>query len=60
LRCLNIPTLRPHGLEMWIELKRGFPHVEEALRKGEREAGKSLPERVWSEWNAIPIGFDSP
>jgi hypothetical protein len=60
LRCLNIPTLRPHGLEMWVELKRGFPHAKEALTKGEEEAGKSFPERVWAEWNSIPIGFDSP
>ncbi|PPR71689.1 MAG: hypothetical protein CFH03_01938 [Alphaproteobacteria bacterium MarineAlpha3_Bin2] len=36
LRCLNVPELRPLGVEMWVELKRGFPHVEEALEIGRR------------------------
>ncbi len=59
LRCLNVPELRPFGLEMWAELKRGFPHVEEALKKGEEDKGEPFPERVWSEWKMIPVGFDS-
>ena len=59
LRCLNVPELRPLGLEMWAELKRGFPHVEEALKKGEEEKGESFPRRVGSEWKMIPVGFDS-
>ena len=59
LRCLNVPELRSLGLEMWTELKRGFPHVEEALKKGEEEKGEPFPGRVWSEWKMIPVGFDS-
>jgi len=57
LRCLNVPELRPLGLAMWAELKRGFAHVEEALKKGEEEKGEPFPERVWAEWKFIPVGF---
>ena len=60
LRCLNVPRLRPLGLEMWAELKRGFPHVEEALKKGEAEKGEVFPERVWAEWKFVPAGFGNP
>jgi hypothetical protein len=59
LRCLNVPELRPLGVEMWVELKRGFPHVEEALEKGEEEKGEPFPERVWAEWKSVPAGFDT-
>ena len=58
LRCLNVPELRPLGVEMWVELKRGFPHVKEALEKGE-EKGEPFPERVWAEWKSVPAGFDT-
>ncbi len=57
-RCLNVPELRPLGNELWAELKRGFPHVEEALKKGEAEKGEPFPERVWAEWSMIPAGLD--
>ena len=60
LRCLNVPELRPLGLDMWNELKRGFPHVEEALKNGEAEKGEPFPERVWAEWKMIPVGFGNP
>jgi len=46
LRCLNVPELRPLGVEMWVELKRGFPHVEEALEKGEAAQGMDLSGRA--------------
>ncbi len=58
LRCLNVPELRPLGVEMWSELRRGFPHVEDALRQGEKEKGESFPGRVWAEWKRIPAGFE--
>ncbi len=58
LRCLNVPELRPLGNELWTELKRGFPHVEDALKEGEAEKGESFPERVWAEWSMIPAGLD--
>ena len=57
LRCLNVPELRPLGVEMWSELRRGFSHVEDALRKGEAEKGEKFPDRVWSEWKKTPAGF---
>lgn len=60
LRCLNVPELRPLGLRMWAELRRGFPHVENALKKGEEEKGEPLPERVWAEWKSVPAGFGTP
>jgi len=59
LRCLNVPELRDLGTQMWVELRRGFPHVERALKKGEDEKGEPLSERVWAEWNTIPTGFES-
>ncbi len=58
LRCLNVPELRPLGYELWAELKRGFPHVEDALKEGEAEKGELFPERVWAEWSMIPAGLD--
>ena len=58
LRCLNVPELRPLGNDLWAELKRGFPHVEGALKEGEAEKGKPFPEWVWAEWGMIPAGLD--
>ncbi len=60
LRCLNVPQLRELGHQMWAELRRGFPHVEKALKKGEEEKGEPLPERVWVEWKSVPAGFGTP
>lgn len=58
LRSLNVPALLPLGREMWGELKRGFDHVEEALREGETRNGKPFDARVWNEWRLIPPGLD--
>jgi len=58
LRCLNLPELRPLGREMWGELKRGFPHAEEALDEGEERLGRKFDARVWAEWSAIPLGLE--
>lgn len=60
LRCLNVPELMPLGHEMWAELRRGFPHVEEALSAGEAEKGERFPERVWAEWCDVPAEFRAP
>jgi len=59
LRCLNVPELRGQGVNIWRELGRGFPHVKKALKRGKDEKGESFPKRVWTEWNAVPAGFDS-
>ena len=59
LRCLNVPGLRPLGRRMWVELARGFPHVEDALRIGEQEKGEPFPPRVWQEWGMVPSGLES-
>ncbi|MBC8338109.1 MAG: hypothetical protein ISR51_01205 [Rhodospirillales bacterium] len=59
LRCLNVPELRPFGLEMWRELRRGFPYVKDALKAGEKEKKERFPARVWLEWKMIPTGFDA-
>jgi len=58
LRCLNITELRPLGREMWGELKRGFPHAEEALDEGQERVGKPFEARVWEEWAMIPLGLE--
>ena len=58
LRCLNVPGLVPLGREMWAELARGFPHVEEALDEGEERNGRPFDARVWAEWRLIPPGLD--
>ena len=58
LRCLNVPGLRPLGRAMWVELARGFPHVESALEAGEAEKGEPFPPRVWKEWSLVPIGLE--
>ncbi len=60
LRCLNVPQLRELGVQMWAQLRRGFPHVEKALKKGEEEKGEPLRERVWAEWKSVPAGFGNP
>jgi hypothetical protein len=57
LRCLNVPELLPLGREMWAELRRGYPHVEEALREGEKRNGKPFDPRVREEWRTIPPGL---
>ncbi len=56
LRCLNVPELRPLGVEMWVELRRGLPYVKDALSEGEKEKGEPFPDRVWSEWKMTPAG----
>ncbi len=58
LRSLNVPDLLPLGREMWGELRRGFAHVEEALREGESRNGKPFDARAWKEWRLIPPGLD--
>lgn len=59
LRCLNMPELRPIGLAMWQELRRGFPYVKDALKAGEKEKNEEFPKRVWAEWKKIPTGFEA-
>lgn len=58
LRCLNVPGLDALGREMWAELTRGFPHVEEALDEGEERNGRRFDRRVWEEWHRIPPGLE--
>ncbi|MBT3358190.1 MAG: hypothetical protein HN403_01010 [Rhodospirillales bacterium] len=58
LRCLNVAELRPLGRELWGELKRGFPHAEEALDEGQERIGKPFEARVWEEWSMIPLGLE--
>ena len=58
LRSLNVAGLRPHGRALWAEMRRGFPHVAEALDEGEERRGKPFARRVWDEWRTIPIGLE--
>ena len=58
LRSLNVSDLRPLGRRLWAALKRGFPHVEAALKQGETEKGEPFDDRVWKEWRNIPVGLE--
>ncbi|MDE0538071.1 MAG: hypothetical protein OXH94_05005 [Rhodospirillales bacterium] len=58
LRCLNVAELRDLGRAIWGELERGFPHVEDKLKDGEKLKGEKFPARVWEEWRQIPAGLE--
>ena len=58
LRSLNVPDLRPLGCRLWAALRRGFPHVEAALKQGETDKGEPFDDRVWEEWRNIPVGLE--
>lgn len=58
LRCLNVPGLEDLGRQMWAELARGHPHVEEALDEGEERNGRPFDRRVWDEWRRVPPGLE--
>ncbi len=58
LRCLNVAELRDLGRALWAELERGFPHVEDKLKDGEKLKGEKFPARVWEEWRQIPAGLE--
>lgn len=58
LRCLNAAELRHLGRGIWAELARGTPHVERALKKGERNRDEPFPKRVWTEYKIIPAGME--
>ena len=60
LRCLNVPEMMPFGREMWAELRRGMPYVEQALKDGEQEKGETFPQQVWQQCRLVPLGLGWP
>ena len=57
LRCLSVQALWGLGRDMWVEMQRGMPHGEMALKQGEEEKGEPFLKRVWQEWQIIPKPF---
>jgi hypothetical protein len=58
LRALQFPELRLLGRQMWGELKRGFPHVFEALHFMEGTVGQPLPFGCLQASQFIPVGLE--
>lgn len=58
VRALNTPELRIYGREMWQELKRGFPYVDETLEQIRELSNKPLPTDIDEEIRFIPRGLE--
>lgn len=58
LRSFLYPELRLFGCQMWKELVKGFPFVEQTLIKIERE-NMPVPKEAYTEYNFIPIDLES-
>jgi hypothetical protein len=58
LRALQFPELRLLGRQMWVELKRGFPHVFEAFHFIEGTVGQPLPLGCLQASQFIPVGLE--
>lgn len=54
LRATKNPNIRMKGREMWGELARGFPHIEEGARLFEMMTGETLDLR---DAGTYPDGF---
>lgn len=58
VRALNTPEIRSLGREMWGELIRGFPFVDEPLEEMKRLVGNRLAEDLQYELMFIPRGLE--
>jgi hypothetical protein len=58
IRALNVPEIRFLGKEMWREIDRGFPYIEEEIENWNAISGENLPESFAAEARFIPIGLD--
>lgn len=58
VRALNVPEIRAHGREMWRQLERGFPYVEDALMGIQELVGERLPHNIGDELTFIPHGLE--
>ena len=61
LRALNAAELRDFGRVMWGELRRGFPHIENALQRTDQVFGFPRPESdqlPLDSFRFIPFGLE--
>jgi len=63
IRALNVPEIRILGREMWGQLERGFPYVEDALIyiqeiTDDRLRMHSFPQDISTELTFIPRGLE--
>ncbi len=62
LRALSSLELVPVGKEMWVELKRGFIHIEsgfDTVQLLSSTLGLDISESILEECNFIPTGLES-
>ncbi|MCE7999080.1 MAG: hypothetical protein HEP70_09500 [Rhodobiaceae bacterium] len=58
VRALNVPEIRIFGREMWQELERGFPYVDDTLEDIRGLTGNPLPANIDDELRFIPHGLE--
>jgi hypothetical protein len=58
VRALNIPEIRGLGREMWGQLSRGFPYVDEPLWEMKGLVGDRLPVGLEHELMFVPRGLE--
>ena len=58
VRALNVPEIRILGREMWKQLERGFPYVEDALLDMQELIGEQVPHIIGAELTFIPRGLE--
>jgi len=59
VRALGCPEARELGREMWVELQRGFAHVEDALDGIEALTQRAVPAEAWEEYAFVPADLAS-
>ena len=58
VRSLNVPEIRAKGREMWGQLERGFPYVDDALMDVQDLIGEGLPDSISDELTFVPRGLE--
>lgn len=58
VRALNSPELRGLGRDLWGELLRGFPFVDEPLRDMKKLIGYRLPTNLDHQLMFVPRGLE--
>lgn len=58
LRAFTSPEITAIGREMWKELSRGFPYVEDSLKRIQELKGNSIPAEAYEEYRFIPPGLE--
>jgi len=58
VRALNVPEIRALGRDMWKQLERGFPHVQDAIFEIRKVSDNNIPQEINSELRFIPRGLE--